>query len=108
MLISFELLYLSCLAFSLSLNRHFEQLFPKQKLSPASVKALRLFAWAMLVSGAVYLSYSQGIATGLVLLCGLFSLASLTIAFIQHYFPRILIGLAFIFLISIFPGFLFL
>lgn len=93
MLLAFGLTYLSCLALSISMKRHFQQLFPSHSLSSQKIFILRGLGWLLLISSGIACTQSYGIATGLVLLCGLFSAAAFLIALLLHYSPRTTIAL---------------
>lgn len=96
MLLALGLTYLSCLALSISIKRHFQQLFPFHSLSPQKIFILRGLGWSLLISSGIVCAQSYGIATGLVLLCGLFSAAAFLTALLLHYSPRMTIALALI------------
>lgn len=96
MLLALALTYVSCLALSISMKRHFQQVFPTQELSIQKIKLLRSVGWILLISSCVLCAYLYSISTGLVLLCGLFSASALLIAMLLQYSPRIAIGLALI------------
>jgi hypothetical protein len=106
MLLALGLTYLSCLAFSLSIKRHFQQLFPSKKissrqlfskeLSAQKIFILRILGWLLLILSSIVCAQLYGIATGLVLLCGLFSAAAFVIALLLHYSPQMTIALALI------------
>src|SRR5688572_32982017 len=76
MLIAFALAYATCMALSLAMTRHFQQVWPRQKLSPRLATLLRNGGWMLLVLTLVYCAKLEGIAVGLVLLLGLFSAAA--------------------------------
>lgn len=93
MLIGFALAYATCMALSLALNRHFHQVWPQQKLSPPLAIGLRNTGWLLMVLTFIYCVKFQGIATGLVLVSGLFSAAACLLALLLHYAPRTALGL---------------
>jgi hypothetical protein len=95
MLIAFALAYASCMALSLAMTRHFQQVWPKQKLSPRSVTLLRNCGWLLLILTLVYSAKLEGIAVGLVLVLGLFSAAAFLLSLLLHYAPRVALGLVF-------------
>lgn len=93
MLIAFALAYATCLALSLAMNRHFQQLWPMQKLSPHVAIILRNGGWLLLALTFFYCVKLEGIATGLVMVLGLFSAAACLLSLLLHYAPRIALGL---------------
>lgn len=93
MLIAFALAYTTCLALSLAMNRHFQQLWPMQKLSPRVAMLVRNGGWLLLALTLIYCVKQEGIATGLVLGLGLFSAAACLLSLLLHYAPRIALGL---------------
>lgn len=93
MLIGFAFAYATCMALSLAMTRHFQQVWPKQKLSPQQATGLRNSGWLLLVLTLVYCATLEGIAVGLVLGLGLFSAAACLLALLLHYAPRMALGL---------------
>lgn len=95
MLIAFALAYTTCMALSLAMTRHFQQVWPRQKLSPRLATFLRNGGWILLVLTLVYCAKLEGIAVGLVLLLGLFSAAAFLLSLLLHYAPRVALVLVF-------------
>jgi len=94
MLIAFALAYTTCIALSLAMNRHFQQLWPTKKLSPRNTLLLRNSGWLLLILTIFYCVKLMGIAVGLVLVLGLFSTAAFLLALLLHYLPRAVLPLA--------------
>jgi hypothetical protein len=75
------------------MNRHFQQIWPKQILSPRAAILLRNAGWLLLLLTFIYCVKLEGIAVGLVLLTGLFTTAACLLALLLHYAPRVALGL---------------
>lgn len=88
MLLAFSLTYLSCLSFSLSLKRHFQHILPEYQLSERKARILKCVGWLLLILSTVLCKNYYGIATALVILCGLFSSSALLIALLLQYATR--------------------
>jgi flagellar biosynthesis protein FliQ len=93
MLFAFALAYTTCILLSLAMNRHFQQVWPKQTLSPRITTLLRNGGWLLLILTLVYCAKLEGIAVGLVLALGLFSAAACILSLLLHYAPRMALGL---------------
>lgn len=93
MLFAFALAYATCMALSLAMNRHSQQVWPNHKLSPRKVTLLRNGGWLLLILTFAYCTKLEGIAVGLVLVLGLFSAAACLLSLLLHYAPRMALGL---------------
>lgn len=93
MLLAFSLAYATCIVLCLAMNRHFQQLLPKQKLSPRAAMWLRNGGWLFLLLTIIYCTKLVGVAVGLVLVLGLFSAAACLLALLLNYAPRMALGL---------------
>lgn len=94
MLFAFALAYATCISLSLAMNRHFQQVWPKQNLSPRMAILLRNGGWLLLIVTLVYCAKLTGVAVGLVLVLGLFSAAACVLSLLLHYAPRLVLPLA--------------
>ena len=94
MLFAFALAYATCITLSLAMNRHFQQVWPSQKLSPRMTILLRNSGWILLTLTIIYCAKLEGIAVGLVLVLGLFSAAASLLSLLLYYAPRIALVLA--------------
>jgi len=93
MLFAFALAYATCMALSLAMNRHFQQVWPKQKPSSRIVILLRNSGWLLLILTITYCAKLEGVAVGLVLVLGVFSAAASLLSLLLHYAPRLALGL---------------
>jgi len=93
MLFAFALAYITCISLSLAMNRHFQQVWPQQKLSPRMATLLRNSGWLLLILTLVYCAKLTGVAVGLVLALGLFSAAVCVLTLLLHYAPRLALAL---------------
>ena len=94
MLFAFALAYATCITLSLAMNRHFQQVWPRKKLSPRMTILLRNSGWILLTLTIIYCAKLEGIAVGLVLVLGLFSAAASLLSLLLYYAPRIALMLA--------------
>lgn len=91
MLITYALAYCSFLAFSLSMKKHFQQMFPQQKcLSVAHAKWMRACAWGLLSAAFIFAANRFGWATGAVIVIGLLTLTTFLHALLLNYSPRLI------------------
>jgi len=106
MLLALGLTYLSCLAFAISLKRHFHQLFSSHRLFRKHTFIFKSLGWILLALSINASVQLYGFATGLVVLCGLFSAAAFLIALLLPYSPRTIIGIGSSSLVLIFIWFI--
>jgi hypothetical protein len=88
MLIAFALAFCSCFLLCSSMNRHTQQIWPTYKISPARIMLLRVIGWLLVLTTTIYCTRMVGISTGLVVLCGIFSLAIALLALLLNYAAR--------------------
>jgi hypothetical protein len=79
MLIALALAYTTCIALSLAMNRHFQQVWPTRTRSPRTAILLRNAGWLLLLITLVYCAKLEGVAVGLVLMLGLYALSALAL-----------------------------
>lgn len=103
MFFAFTLSYLSCLSLCMSMQRHFQQVWPQKKLSPQQAKTLSALGWLFLISATVLLAKIEGIAVGLVFSCGVFSAAAFILIMLLNFAARVVLASAVVLtLLSIF------
>ncbi|HTF94562.1 MAG TPA: DUF3325 domain-containing protein [Cellvibrio sp.] len=88
MLTAFSLAYCACLLLCSCMNRHSQQLWPNLKINPVLNKSLRVLGWLLVLTTAVYCITTNGVGTGLVILCAVFSLAIVSLAILLDYAAR--------------------
>ena len=93
MLIAIALAYATCMALSLAINRHFQNVWPGKKLSTGGAILLRNSGWLLLILTLVYCANLEGAAVGLILALGLFGAIACLVALLLHYAPRTALGL---------------
>lgn len=99
MLITYTLVYCSFLAFSMAMNKHFQQMFPHKKLLSLHSNLLRFGGWVLLVVALLYCSTHYGTATAMVILLGLLSAAALLLALLLNYHPKLALPIALVFIV---------
>jgi hypothetical protein len=100
MLAAYALAYCSFLILSMAMSKHFQQIFPKKKMTQPYVNTVRIVGWALLIATLFYCSHLYGWATGLVAALGLMSAAAFVLALILNYAPRFAPGMAVIAIIA--------
>lgn len=91
---SFCLLFASFFSLSVSLKRHYLQLWPQKKnLSKRALIFFRALGYSALVGGATLCVLAEGLAVGLVLCMGLLTLAALLQSLLLTYCPQWIVRL---------------
>lgn len=88
MLIAFALAFCSCLLLCCSMNRHAQQIWPHYKFTSIQISLLRIAGWLLVIITCVYCTNILGVSTGLVALCGIFSVAIALLALLLNYAAR--------------------
>ena len=94
MIFAFALAYITCIALSLAMNRHFQQVWPARVLSARVASFLRNGGWLLVLLTLVYCAKLSGFAVGLVLAFGLFSAAACLLSLLLNYQPKLVLPLA--------------
>ncbi|HWK55650.1 MAG TPA: DUF3325 domain-containing protein [Hyphomicrobiales bacterium] len=85
--LAFALCFLGFICLSLSMNRHYRQLWPQGTPSRTQVWTLRGVGYCSLALALAPAIAAQGTAVGIVLWCGLLTVAALLQAMLLTYRP---------------------
>jgi hypothetical protein len=88
MLLAFLLTFAACTAFSLAMDRHLRQVWPGRSHSRHSIVIYRCCGILFLMTATYICAQRQGLATGLVSICGLATLSVTLLALLFSYRPR--------------------
>jgi uncharacterized membrane protein SirB2 len=99
MLVSFLLAYFGFAAISLSKNRHFQQVWPDQKLLDTTAKILPTLGWTMLALSSLFIFQAPKISIAITEWLGILTVSALLLILQFAYFPT---GVAGIFLYQYF------
>ncbi|PCJ31309.1 MAG: iron transporter [Gammaproteobacteria bacterium] len=89
MMLSLLLIFISFIALSLTLKRHYAIIFPRRKmLSNAVYQLIRLAGFSGLLIAAYLCTLSYGVSVGLVYWTGLLTVAAVTQSLLLTYKPR--------------------
>lgn len=91
MLAAYTLTYCSLILFSISMNKHFQQIMPLQKNLPLTyAKWIRGGGWVSLALSLLFLGNQFGWANGMVILTGLATLCIFLLALLLNFNPRLI------------------
>jgi len=96
MLLSFLLAYFGFAALSLSKNRHFQQVWPGQKLLDTTAKILPTLGWTLLVLSSLFIFQGPKVSIAITEFLGILTICALLLILQFAYFPQSVAGIALI------------
>ncbi|MET0356065.1 MAG: DUF3325 domain-containing protein [Cellvibrio sp.] len=96
MLLSFLFSYFGFAALSLAKNRHYQQVWPDQKLLDTTAKILPTLGWTLLALGSVYIFQTSKISIAITEWLGMLSVAALLLILQFSYYPQSVAGIVWI------------
>ena len=104
---AFALCVVGFICLSLSMKRHFRQLWPQSAPARSVVWLLRCVGYGALTAALLPAINKLGVSIGIVLWCGLLTAAALTVSLLLAYRPRWLPSLGVsVFMVGIVSGYL--